>query len=99
MAYHVNQDESNTYHIAISGAAVFSNFIALKSMLAELPEKQTISFDLSEAELIDHTVMEFIHDFSNEYSHNGGICSIVGLHDHEPFSDHPLATRRKKASI
>jgi MFS superfamily sulfate permease-like transporter len=99
MAYHVEKDEANTYHVAISGAAVFSNFIALKSMLAELPEKKSISFDLSEVDLIDHTVMEFIHDFSNEYRHNGGLCSIVGLHDHEPYSDHPLATHRKKASF
>jgi MFS superfamily sulfate permease-like transporter len=95
MAYHVNQTDENTFHIAISGAAVFSNFITLKSMLAELPEKKTIFFDLSEAALIDHTVMEFIHDFSNEYTHSGGSCTLVGLDDHEPYSDHPLAARRK----
>lgn len=96
MAYHVKRDDANTYHVSISGAAVFSNFIALKSMLAELPEKCAISFDLSETDLIDHTVMEFIHDFSEEYIHNGGLCAIVGLHNHEPHSDHPLATRVKK---
>jgi MFS superfamily sulfate permease-like transporter len=95
MAYHVKQTDENTYHIAISGAAVFSNFISLKSMLAGLPEKKSIYFDLSEAHLIDHTVMEFVHDFSNEYTHAGGQCRIVGLDDHEPFSDHPLAARRK----
>jgi MFS superfamily sulfate permease-like transporter len=95
MAYHVKEDEAGTYHVAISGAAVFSNFMSLKSMLAGLPEQKSISFDLSEAELIDHTVMEFIHDFSNEYTHSGGTCKIVGLDDHEPYSDHPLAARRK----
>jgi MFS superfamily sulfate permease-like transporter len=95
MAYHVNQTDENTYHIAVSGAAVFSNFITLKSMLAELPGQKAIFFDLSEAELIDHTVMEFIHDFSNEYTHNGGTCKSVGLDDHEPYSGHPLAARRK----
>ncbi|ESS71892.1 sulfate transporter [Methyloglobulus morosus KoM1] len=95
MAYHVKQTEDNTYHIAISGAAVFSNFITLKSMLSELPKKKAVFFDLSEAELIDHTVMEFIHDFSNEYTHNGGTCTIVGLDDHKPYSDHPLAARKK----
>lgn len=96
MAFHVRQDEANTYHIAISGAAVFSNILGLKSMLGDLPEKSSISFDLSEAALIDHTVMEFIHDFSIEYSHNGGKCSIVGLQNHKSSSDHPLATQRKK---
>ncbi len=98
MAYHVMQTDEDTYHIAISGAAVFSNFISLKSLLAELPEKKTIFFDLSEADLIDHTVMEFIHDFENEYAHNGGTCKVVGLDDHEPYSEHPLAARKKKTS-
>lgn len=96
MAYHAKQTDENTYHIAISGAAVFSNFITLKSMLAELPEKKSIFFDLSEADLIDHTVMEFIHDFENEYTHNGGTCKVVGLDEHRPYSDHPLAARKKK---
>jgi MFS superfamily sulfate permease-like transporter len=96
MAYHVKQTDENTYHIAISGAAVFSNFISLKSLLADMPEKKTIFFDLSEAELIDHTVMEFIHEFTNEYTHNGGECKTVGLDDHQPFSNHHLAGRRKK---
>jgi MFS superfamily sulfate permease-like transporter len=95
MAYHVNQTDDDTYHIAISGAAVFSNFITLKSMLAELPQRKTIFFDLSEANLIDHTVMEFIHDFENEYTHNGGNCQIAGLDQLESHSDHPLATRHK----
>ncbi len=95
MAFHVKQTDPGTYHIAISGAAVFSNFISLKSMLATLPDKKAIYFDLSEAELIDHTVMEFIHEFSNEYTHNGGTCTTVGLDGHEPYSNHPLAARRK----
>ena len=95
MAYHIKQTDDNSYHIAISGAAVFSNFITLKSMLAELPEKKAVFFDLSEANLIDHTVMEFIHDFSNEYTHSGGTCTIDGLDDHKPYSDHPLAARKK----
>ncbi len=95
IAYHVKQTDENTYHIAISGAAVFSNFLSLKSMLADLPEKKAIYFDLSEAGLIDHTVMEFIRDFSHEYTHNGGNCTIVGLDGHEAYSEHPLAARRK----
>jgi MFS superfamily sulfate permease-like transporter len=95
MAYHVKQTDENTYHVAISGAAVFSNFMGLKSMLSNLPEHKTIFFDLSEANLIDHTVMEFIHEFSHDYAHSGGTCEVVGLDEHEPYSDHPLAARRK----
>lgn len=96
LAFHVNQTDPDTYHIAISGAAVFSNFMGLKSLLTSLPAKKTIFFDLSKAELIDHTVMESIHHFAEDYIHDGGKCTIVGLDDHVPFSEHHLAGRRKK---
>jgi len=95
LAYHVHQTNDDTYHIQVSGAAVFSNYIAIKSLLADFPQQKTVYFDLTEAELIDHTVMEFIHHYAEEYSHNGGKCEIVGLEGHESFSKHHLAARRK----
>lgn len=97
MAYHVHQTDTETYHIEVSGAAVFSNFITLKSLLADFPAHQNVFFDLSEADLIDHTVMEFIHHFTEEYNHAGGRCEIVGLDNHESYSDHHLSARRKIA--
>jgi len=95
LAYHVHQTNEDTYHIQVSGAAVFSNYIAIKSLLADFPEHKTVFFDLTEAELIDHTVMEFIHHYAEEYNLNGGKCEIIGLDNHETFSDHHLAARRK----
>lgn len=95
MAYHVRQTDADTYHIEVHGAAVFSNFITLKSLLADFPEQKTVFFDLSEAELIDHTVMEFIHHYAHEYNHNGGKCEVVGLDEHHAYSDHHLAVHRK----
>lgn len=95
LVHDIHQPDADTHHIQISGAAVFSNLISLKSLLAELPEGKTLFFDLTEAELIDHTVMEFIHHFAEEYNHNGGKCEIVGLDNHLGYSDHHLAARRK----
>ena len=95
LAYHVNQTDVNTFHIEVHGAAVFSNFITLKSLLADFPANKTLYFDLSETNLIDHTVMEFIHHFADEYIANGGQCEIVGLDDHYAYSDHHLAVHRK----
>jgi MFS superfamily sulfate permease-like transporter len=97
MASHVRKTDADTYHIEVSGAAVFSNFIALKSLLADFPENKTVFFDLSEAELIDHTVMEFIHHFAEDYKHAGGRCEIVGLDNHASYSNHHLAARRRTA--
>lgn len=97
LVHDMHQPDEDTHHIQISGAAVFSNFLSLKSLLAELPEGKTIYFDLTDAELIDHTVMEFIHHFAEEYGHNGGKCEIIGLDNHESYSDHHLAARRRVA--
>ena len=95
LAYHVNQTDVDTYHIEVHGAAVFSNFITLKSLLADFPANKSLYFDLSETDLIDHTVMEFIHHFADEYVANGGQCEIVGLDEHHAYSDHHLAVHRK----
>lgn len=95
LAYHVNQTDENTYHIEVHGAAVFSNFITLKSLLADFPASKSLYFDLSETDLIDHTVMEFIDHFADEYVANGGQCEIVGLDEHHAYSDHHLAVHRK----
>ncbi|MDD2760294.1 MAG: SulP family inorganic anion transporter [Methylomonas sp.] len=95
MAYQIDQTDDDTYHIEVSGAAVFSNIITLKSLLADFPQRKTVYFDLSETDLIDHTVMEFIHHFAEEYNHAGGRCEILGLDQHESYSDHHLSARRK----
>ena len=99
VAYEVKQTDPDTYHVAVRGAAVFSNFISLKSVLGSLPPKKNLFFDLSETELIDHTVMEAIHHYAEDYNNDGGNCSIVGLDNHEPFSDHHLAGRRRKSKM
>ena len=93
--YHVHQSDDDTYHIRVSGAAVFSNLISLKSIVSSLPEQKTVFFDLTNTDLIDHTVMEFIDHFAEDYSLQGGRCEIVGLDDHQVYSKHPLAARRK----
>jgi MFS superfamily sulfate permease-like transporter len=96
MSYEVERAEPEVYHIRVSGSAIFSNFIGLKSEASELPDGKTVIFDLSEAYLVDHTVMEFIDHYRHDYIDRGGRCEIHGLERHEPYSDHPLAARRRK---
>jgi MFS superfamily sulfate permease-like transporter len=90
--------DSETYRVNLTGAAVFSNFIGLKSEMSTLPDGKTIIFDLSGSSLIDHTVMEFIDHFREDYIERGGRCEIHGLDHHEPYSKHPLAARRQPGS-
>jgi MFS superfamily sulfate permease-like transporter len=96
LSYRIEGADVDTYRIRISGSAIFSNFIGLKSEVSELPDGKTVIFDLSEAYLIDHTVMEFIDHYRHDYNDRGGRCEIRGLENHAPYSGHPLAARRRK---
>jgi MFS superfamily sulfate permease-like transporter len=96
ISFRIEQARPDICRVGISGSAIFSNFIGLKSEVSKLPDGGTVIFDLSGAYLIDHTVMEFIDRFRHDYIERGGRCEIHGLENHEPFSDHPLAARRRK---
>jgi len=95
--FEVREIEPGVYRIRVDGAAFFANFLSLKSELSALPEGQTLIFDLSKAETVDHTVMEFIHDFCEDYERRGGHYEIRGLDQHTASSDHPLAARKRVA--
>ena len=92
-----NVQANSSILISIEGAAIFSNFLALKEALAEIEHGKTLIFDKSKVTLIDHTVMEFFHEFQHDYESQGGHCKFQGLDAHESFSDHPLAARRIKS--
>ena len=69
----------------------------LKQDLETLPRRKNVTFDLSEAATIDHTVMEFLHQYCKAYNREGGRAEIAGLDWHLSSSQHPLAPRRKSA--
>lgn len=82
--------------VEIVGAAIFSNFLALKTALAALPKGKKVIFQLTNAFMIDHTVMEFMHDFEHDYQAEGGQCLFLGMEYHDTYSRHPLAVRKMK---
>ena len=92
----IEPKDADTVVVAIVGAAIFSNFLSLKTALANLADGKTVIFQLNNAYLIDHTVMEFIHDFQHRYEGLGGQCQFFGMEYHDTFSAHPLAVRRMK---
>lgn len=96
LSFHVQRQAEDVYVVKVSGSAIFSNFIALKSELAGLQKSKTVLFDLSDVYLIDHTVMDFIHDYRNDYMAQGGRCEIQGLSQHLADSEHKLSSRIAK---
>lgn len=90
--FSIRRPNQHTIVVKIVGSAMFSNFLPLKKALSELENGKTIVFNFSDGYLIDHTVMDFIHDFSGHYEAQGGRCLQIG-HALEKFSDHRLAAR------
>ena len=98
MHFDIKTSDADKVYVNIEGAAVFSNLMALKEALAGLDKGKTVLFLLNDAYLLDHSVMEFFHDFENDYGASGGQCEFFGLEYHEPFSEHHLAARKVKPS-
>ena len=90
--FSIQQQDNDTLVVKLSGSALVSNFLPLKKALARLEPGKTIVFDFTNGYLIDHTVMEFIHNYQQKYEAQGGHCQNVGK-ALETFSDHALAAR------
>lgn len=89
-----DQGEGNML-VSVRKSAVFANWISLKKKLERIEEPSSITLDLSECRLVDHTVMENLHHMQEDFYHGGVKFEVVGLDDHKSFSKHPLATRKK----
>lgn len=87
-------EEGDEYTIDVEHSAIFSNYIGLKKQLDALPRGKKIIIDFSNARLVDHSVMEHIHELAVKYKQGGGSFDIVGLDAHIPLSAHPFATRK-----
>lgn len=86
------------YLIEVEEVAAFTNFLGIKSRLKAIPAGMNITIDFSKSVFVDHSVMENIDAFCNDYRLRGGTIQIIGLEKHIPKSGHPMATRVKSGS-
>jgi MFS superfamily sulfate permease-like transporter len=87
----------NQYLVEIDKAAIFSNYLGIKRKLEEIPAGFQVTIDLKNTKLVDHSVMENLHRFQQDYEENGGTVQIIGLEKHSPLSKHPLAARKARS--
>ncbi|WNG34982.1 SulP family inorganic anion transporter [Archangium violaceum] len=83
--------------LRVRNAAIFTNYLKLKKQLARHSEAQHVEVDLTHARLVDHTVMERLHELEGEFSREGRRLHIRGLEQHRSLSPHPLSARKKGA--
>ncbi len=90
--------EEDGHHVVhFENAAVFSHMLALKRKIAGLDKSRKIVVDLENAKLVDHTMMEKLHEIEQELSREERHLEVRGLHGHKGLSPHPFAARKKQA--
>ena len=95
----IEQRDPNTVVIVARQSAVFSNWIPLKRQIENViganDEKTAVILDLAHANVVDHTVMEKLHELQREIALRDRELQIIGLEEHRALSEHPHAARRK----
>jgi len=94
----VAPEDHRTYRITVSRAIVFSNWILFRRQLekAGLAQQMNVIVDLTETKLVDHTVMEKLHELELDFKRENLRFEIVGLENHRPLSPHPLSARKRR---
>lgn len=81
------------YTLGLRDSAIFSNFLGLKKVLDSIPAGNKIKLDFGDVKVVDHTVMEHLHHYGEDYERAGGKIVIQGMEKLTPLSRHPLACR------
>lgn len=90
------KETDTQYYMDVQDAAIFSNLIGFKKVLSRFKPGKEVFLDFSRATLVDHTFMEFLEHFEEQYVEAGGSVTVKGFERFEPFSSHPLAGRKVK---
>ncbi len=84
--------------LRVHHAAVFTNYLKIKNQLARHAHARNIEVDLTDAKLVDHTVMERLHELEGEFARQGRHLHVKGLEQHRGLSAHPYSARKKSKS-
>ncbi|QDU37539.1 C4-dicarboxylic acid transporter DauA [Maioricimonas rarisocia] len=93
----VEQVDADTRLIRTHHSAVFSNWIPIRRQIRDLGlgQRQNVILDLSNTQLVDHSVMDKLHEMKDDFELAGLDLTIVGLESHTPLARHEHAARKR----
>jgi MFS superfamily sulfate permease-like transporter len=87
----------NLVILVVRRAVVFSNWLGVRAIILRASQhRDEVVLDLSRTRLVDHTVMEKLHQLRDDFERSGKRLSVIGLEVHEPLSKHPLSARKQR---
>ncbi|NBX69755.1 MAG: SulP family inorganic anion transporter [Proteobacteria bacterium] len=91
-----HNSNDNTITIKPQSPLVFLNWLSIKKQLNEIKTGKRVVLDVSACPLVDHSVMERLHELACEHQDAKGKLDIVGLDAMIASSEHPFASRRNR---
>lgn len=93
----VEDVNENTSRIVARESAVFSNWIPFRRQIEQigLVQRRNLIIDVSNAQLVDHSVMEKLKELKTEFDREGLGFTIEGAHSLRPFSQDATAARKQ----
>jgi MFS superfamily sulfate permease-like transporter len=74
-----------TVVLVVKKAAIFSNWLGVRAAIVrESNDRDEVVIDLTHTRLVDHSVMEKLHQLEHDFAHAGKRLTVVGLHNHTP---------------
>ncbi|NOY73646.1 MAG: SulP family inorganic anion transporter [Gammaproteobacteria bacterium] len=87
------------YEITLSSLVCF-NLLPLDKILASLPPKEGVTLIITESgRIIDHTAIEYLHQFEEKCVRDGRLFELVGVENFVKFTEHALAARMQDTAL
>ncbi|MCP4441049.1 MAG: SulP family inorganic anion transporter [Aureispira sp.] len=77
------------YYVRTKGILSFLSILRLKTALRKVPNDQHLILDVSRSNIVDYTVLEYLHNDAEKYDVVANRFDLVGLDVHETSSRHP----------
>jgi MFS superfamily sulfate permease-like transporter len=93
----VQELDDNTSLIVARESAVFSNWIPFKRQIEQigLVQRQNLIVDVSDTNLVDHSVMEKLGEMERDFAEEGLRFELRGLDALQPFTANQHAARKR----
>ncbi len=87
------------YEVTLSSVVCF-NLIHLDKLLANLPPQAGVTLIITESgRIIDHTGMEYLHQFQDECMRDKRAFELLGLENFFQFTNHSLSARMQDSTV
>ena len=95
--FDVEMKGDDTAVIRAQYSAVFSNWLLFRRKIIQLGlvERRSVVVDFTKCNLVDHSVMEKVHELERDFSDAGLHLEVAGMEGHKPLSHHDFAARKR----